>query len=69
MVRNRSIHSAELFLGMNKSEVTQVWGKPARVEVAGNPINQNERWSFKEDGNVRQVYFEGGKVQGWALDL
>ncbi len=69
MVQNRSVHSAELFLGMNKNDVIQIWGKPARVEVAGNPNNQNERWSFKEDGNVRQVYFEGGKVQGWALDL
>lgn len=66
---NYSVHSSELFLGMEKSEVIDVWGKPARVEIAGNPKNQNERWSFVEDGNVKQVYFEGGKVQGWALDL
>lgn len=64
-----SIHSGEIYLGMEKSEVVSVWGKPARVEIAGNPKNQNERWSFREDGNVKQVYFEGGKVQGWALDL
>lgn len=69
MVQNRSIHGNELFLGMDKSEVVEMWGKPARVEIAGNPANQNERWSFREDGNTRQVYFEGGKVQGWALDL
>ncbi|MEA9355368.1 hypothetical protein SHI21_04115 [Bacteriovorax sp. PP10] len=69
MVQKRSIHGNELFLGMDKSEVVEIWGKPARVEIAGNPANQNERWSFREDGNVRQVYFEGGKVQGWALDL
>ena len=69
MVQRHSIHSSELFLGMAKDEVIQTWGKPARVEIAGNPSNQNERWSFVEDGNVRQVYFEGGKVQGWALDL
>lgn len=69
MVQRRSIHSSELFLGMDKNEVVGAWGKPARVEIAGNPSNQNERWSFLEDGNVRQVYFEGGKVQGWALDL
>lgn len=69
MVQNRSIHGNELFLGMDKSEVIEMWGKPARVEIAGNPVNQNERWSFREDGNVRQVYFEGGKVHGWALDL
>ncbi len=69
MVARHSIHSSELFLGMAKSDVVEIWGKPARVEIAGNPSNQNERWSFVEDGNVKQVYFEGGKVQGWALDL
>jgi len=69
VISRRSIHSSELFLGMEKSEVVSMWGKPARVEIAGNPSNQNERWSFVEDGSVRQVYFEDGKVQGWALDL
>jgi hypothetical protein len=65
----RSIHSNEITLGMEKNEVLQMWGKPARVEIAGNPSHQNERWSFVEDGNVKQVYFESGRVQGWALDL
>lgn len=68
-VQKHSIHSKELYLGMNKGQVIQAWGKPARVEIAGNPRNQNERWLFNEDGNVKQIYFEGGKVQGWALDL
>ncbi|MGZ3790314.1 MAG: hypothetical protein ACXVLQ_17405 [Bacteriovorax sp.] len=68
-VQNHSIHSRELYLGMDKSQVVQMWGKPSRVEIAGNPSNQNERWSFVEDGNVKQIYFESGKVQGWALDL
>lgn len=69
MVQRHSIHSSELFLGMEKGEVIEVWGKPARIEIAGNPKNQNERWSFVEDGNVKQVYFESGRVHGWALDL
>lgn len=69
MVQRRSVHSSELYLGMNKNDVMSMWGKPARVEIAGNPSHQNERWSFLEDGSVRQVYFEGGTVQGWALDL
>ena len=69
MVRKHSIHGGELYLGMAKADVLDTWGKPARVEIAGNPTQQNERWSFVEDGNVKQVYFEGGKVQGWALDL
>jgi hypothetical protein len=68
-VQKHSIHGSEIYLGMDKNEVVEAWGKPARVEIAGNPKNQNERWSFREDGNVKQVYFENGKVQGWALDL
>lgn len=68
-IQKHSIHSKEIYLGMNKGQVVQAWGKPSRVEVAGNPRNQNERWSFIEDGSVKQIYFEAGKVQGWALDL
>lgn len=68
-VQKRSVHAGEIYLGMGKSQVVQVWGKPSRVEIAGNPKHQNERWSFVEDGNVKQIYFESGKVQGWALDL
>lgn len=69
MLAKRSIRSSELYLGMAKDDVVGAWGKPGRVEIAGNPSNQNERWSFYEDGSIKQVYFEGGKVQGWALDL
>jgi hypothetical protein len=69
ILEKRSIHSSELYLGMAKSDVVSMWGKPYRVEIAGNPSHQNERWSFIEDGSVKQVYFEGGRVQGWALDL
>lgn len=68
-VQKRSIHGGEIYLGMPKPEVVQIWGKPTRIEIAGNPKHQNERWSFVEDGNVRQIYFENGKVEGWALDL
>lgn len=68
-IQKHSIHAAEVYLGMPKSEVLQAWGKPNKVEVAGNPKHQNERWSFVEDGGVKQIYFESGKVQGWALDL
>jgi hypothetical protein len=68
-VQKRSIHSNDVYLGMGKSQVVQAWGKPTKVEIAGNPKLQNERWSFMEDGNIRQIYFENGQVQGWALDL
>lgn len=68
-VQKRSIHGREVYLGMPKSHVVQAWGKPTRIEIAGNPKHQNERWTFLEDGSVKQIYFEDGKVQGWALDL
>jgi hypothetical protein len=69
LVKSRSIHSSEISLGMTKTEVEKLWGKPAKIQVAGNPKYQNELWLFQEDGTVRQVYFESGKVNGWALDL
>jgi hypothetical protein len=69
LARKHSVHSAAIYLGMPKEEVLQIWGRPLKIDIAGNPKNQNERWSFLEDGNMKQVYFESGKVQGWALDL
>ncbi len=61
------IYRNALQLGMTKNQVEGVWGRPARVEVAGNPQNENERWSFYENGQVKFVYFERGSVQGWNL--
>lgn len=62
------VYSSALQLGMTKDQVMSTWGRPARVEVAGNPRNENERWSFYENGQVKFVYFEGGAVQGWNLN-
>lgn len=61
------IYNQTLNLGMSKDEVVNMWGRPARVEVAGNPQNENERWAFYENGQVKFVYFEGGTVQGWNI--
>lgn len=69
IVAKHSVHGSALYLGMDKEQVVKIWGRPSKVDIAGNPKQQNERWSFVEDGNVKQVYFEGGKVEGWALDL
>lgn len=69
LLSRRSVHSSDIYIGMQKEEVVQVWGKPARIEIAGHPSYENERWSFVEDGTVKQVYFEAGRVHGWALDL
>lgn len=55
----------ELYLGMTKYEVSSSWGRPSQVEVAGNPMNENERWIYRENGKVRYVYFESGYLQGW----
>lgn len=61
------IYSNALSLGMTKDQVVQTWGRPARVDVAGNPINENERWAFYGNGGVRYVFFESGRVEGWNL--
>lgn len=60
--------SDEIFVGMTKTEVRSIWGGPNRVEVAGNPREENERWAFYHNGSVKLVYFEQGLVQGWQID-
>lgn len=69
IVKQHSIRNAEIFLGMSKDEVMTLWGRPTKIQFAGNPKYQNELWYFNEDGSYKQVFFEGGKVNGWALDL
>lgn len=61
------IYRNSLELGMTKDDVVNRWGRPARVEVAGNPTHENERWAFYENGSIKYVYFEGGAVQGWNM--
>jgi hypothetical protein len=63
----KPVYRSALNLGMSKDQVIDMWGRPARVEVAGNPGNENERWSFYESGSLRQVYFESGSVEGWNI--
>lgn len=62
-----AVTTRDIIVGMNKSEVTRSWGRPTRVDVAGNPIHENERWTFYDQGRLKQVYFESGKVQGWDI--
>jgi len=63
-----SIRRNKLYLGMKKDHVVSSWGRPAKIEIAGDPRNQNEKWSFYENGKSRHVYFESGAVQGWTSD-
>jgi len=58
----RETHVAE---GMTKSDVESNWGSPSRVEVAGNPSYENEKWQYVINGATKYIYFEAGRVQGW----
>lgn len=53
--------------GMSKQQVISLWGRPSRVDIAGDPRLQNERWSYYSNGSAQQVYFENGSVEGWHL--
>ena len=59
------LRSATLGLGMNKDEVVESLGRPYRVEIAGNPSFENERWAYKMNGATKYIFFESGTVQGW----
>lgn len=59
------VRSATLGLGMNKEEVVESLGRPYKVEIAGNPSFENERWAYKMNGATKYIYFESGTVQGW----
>lgn len=56
---------SEVNLGMSKNDVFASLGKPSRVEVAGNPSYENERWMYQVNGLSKYIYFESGVVQGW----
>lgn len=64
----QALKNQDILLGMSKDEVVSSWGRPARVDVAGDPRYQNERWSYYERGKLKKVFFESGKVQGWSAD-
>lgn len=57
--------ASQVNLGMSKTEVLTVLGRPQRVDIAGNPTFENERWLYAEQGNPKFIYFESGKVGGW----
>ena len=67
------IKNSDIALGMTANEVEQSWGEPTHIEYAGNPVYQNERWSYTKEistkrgyhKETRLVYFEYGRVAGW----
>lgn len=58
----------EVYLGMGKDEVSGLWGNPHKVDVAGNPRLENERWTFYENGRKKYIYFAQGRVEGWVTE-
>lgn len=67
LLKMREFGRDEIRPGMDKKTVLKKWGRPVRVDIAGDPARQNERWSFYYGGQWRQIYFEGGLVQGWRI--
>jgi hypothetical protein len=63
--RERQVRQQDITLGMSKSDVMNQLGRPARVEVAGNPSFENERWLYTRNGASNYIYFESGHVEGW----
>ena len=55
----------QVSMGMSKNDVMSSLGHPARVEVAGNPRFENERWLYSRNGATKYIYFESGRVEGW----
>ena len=64
----REFGRSDIRPGMDKRAVLERWGRPVRVDIAGDPARQNERWSFYHSGRWRQIYFEGGLVRGWRMN-
>lgn len=60
-----ALEKQDIILGMKKNAVLESWGKPLRVDIAGNPRNENERWLYHSNGASKYIYFEAGEVQGW----
>ncbi len=58
------LRMSDLNQGMSKEDVLESWGNPLKVEVAGNPSHENERWLYDVNGAMKYVYFESGYVAG-----
>ncbi|MBI2521488.1 MAG: hypothetical protein HYV97_13805 [Bdellovibrio sp.] len=65
-IRSYQRTSREIYLGMDRDQVVDRWGRPDQVEIAGHPREGNERWTFYDNGRSKHVFFEGGRVQGWG---
>ena len=68
--KGRALYDPEIEpdLNMTKEDVISSWGRPDRVDIAGKPSYENERWVYRRDGAVKYIYFEAGKVGGWTTN-
>lgn len=67
-VNNRHMRQSAkaLQLGMPVDEVKSAWGRPMRRDIAGPDGAGNERWTYQMGDQVKYIYFEGGRVEGWT---
>ncbi len=61
-----AVNVGDIIVGMDKSSVIKSWGRPNRVDIAGDPSYQNERWAFYRNGRLKYIFFERGVVNGWT---
>jgi hypothetical protein len=67
-LEKRAIRRRQLYVGMKKDAVTKSWGRPEKIEYAGNPKMGHEKWTFYHGQSRKSVYFESGFVQGWEIN-
>jgi hypothetical protein len=63
--RMAAVAQNDILSGMKKTDVIESWGQPLKVDIAGDPRNENERWLYNSNGASKYIYFEAGQVQGW----
>lgn len=69
---NEALKHQDIVMGMPMEDVVRAWGDPADVQVAGDPYNGNQKWTYFSGlsstwslKSGRIVYFESGRVVGW----
>lgn len=60
--------NGEVTLGMNKEEVSEIWGTPTRIDQAENHYSDNERWTYFHGNQPKFIYFKSGVVEGWTTN-
>jgi hypothetical protein len=69
-----NIEQNDVSPGMRREAVRESWGEPEILEVSGNPILANERWTYQHfvpspEGyliETRILIFQSGRLTGWT---